>query len=235
MFLKKAFHIINTCDPEIATWSHDGLSFYVKDPDRFATEIIPKCFKHSQFSSFVRQLNFYGFRKLRDEHIELGNVDEHRAKWCQFRHSKFQRGRPDLLKEISKNTLKEVADKSELEALRSEVKDLKSIIKNLKSDMGILASLVGDLSKQVRSQDASSAAEPPSKKQRVLATPDSTGQTRPELPPPPPIAQPVSFASSERSQSREISLTSEDEEFLTSLFSEDDAFQVLPPDEVISA
>jgi len=240
MFLKKAFHIINTCDPEIAEWSDDGLSFYVKDPDRFASEIIPKCFKHSQFSSFVRQLNFYGFRKLRDEHIELDTVDEQRAKWCQFRHARFQRGRPDLLKEISKNTHKDVAEKTELEALRSEVKDLRAVIKNLKSDMGILASLVGDLSKKVRDQDASAQQQPPTKKQRISTHAHPPMPTEPvtQLPPLAPTVKPIPFSSTERTQSREVSsvsLTSEDEEFLTSLFaeSEGDNFASFP-DEVIS-
>lgn len=238
MFLRKAFFIINTCDPKIASWSRDGLSFIVKDVDRFSKEIIPRCFKHNHFSSFVRQLNFYGFRKLREEHIELENVDEETSKWCHFHHPKFQKGRPDLLKEISKNTHKDVAERTELEALRTEVKDLKSQIKNLKSDMGILASLVGDLTKQVQQTTTTSAAasssagassiisdkaqQPPTKKQRLAPTPI--------LPAP---------ASMQRLQSREVSndksvvsFTSEDEEFITSLFAEDDFTSL--PDEVLS-
>jgi len=49
--------MIDTCNPDIASWSTDGLAFYVKDPDRFATEVIPAYFKHSNFSSFVRQVS----------------------------------------------------------------------------------------------------------------------------------------------------------------------------------
>jgi hypothetical protein len=266
MFLKKAFHIINTCDPEIASWSKDGQSFVVKDPDRFATEVIPKCFKHNHFSSFVRQLNFYGFKKLREEHIELDNVDEKKAKWCHFRHPKFQRGRPDLLNQISKNTQKEVADKSELDALRMEVQSLKSVIKNMKSDMGILASMVGQLSKQVQGQNNSDPMnQPPAKKQRVNPpAPSAPAPYRPIAPStlaprpapvskvaiqpavvttatqPPPIVKGKPFSSAERGQSREISsvsLTTEDEEFLTSLFEDeslDKGFEQLP-DEVVSS
>jgi hypothetical protein len=256
MFLRKAYHIINTCDPQFASWSADGRSFYVKDQDRFAEEVIPKCFKHNHFSSFVRQLNFYGFRKLREDHVELDSVDEAKSKWCHFRHPKFQRGRPELLKEISKNTHKEVAEKTELDALRTEVKDLKAVIKNMKNDMGILASLVGDLGNQVRTNNDASG-QPPLKKQRL-----STGTPIPTTPPasnkevmqaipssPPasnkevmqaaPTVKPAPFnATTERAQSllSTGSFPSDDDQFFTSLFSEEGFEGGLSlPDEVISS
>jgi len=223
MFLRKAFHIVNTCDPTIASWSEDGKSFYVKDQDRFASEIIPKCFKHNHFSSFVRQLNFYGFRKLREDHIELDNVDESKSKWCHFRHPKFQRGRPDLLKEISKNTHKEVAEKTELDALRAEVKDLRALVQNMKKDMSVLAALVGDLSHQARLQNNGATSQPPLKKQRLEIEPVKPDTAKSSLPADPSIAtKPMPFGGERvQSQLSAVSFTSEDEEFLTSLFNED--------------
>lgn len=40
--------------------SDDGDMFIVKDPEIFASEVIPQYFDHNKFSSFARQLNFYG-------------------------------------------------------------------------------------------------------------------------------------------------------------------------------
>jgi hypothetical protein len=57
VFLKKTYLMIDTCDATIATWSDDGLSFVVKDTEKFASQIICQFFKHKNFSSFVRQLN----------------------------------------------------------------------------------------------------------------------------------------------------------------------------------
>ncbi|CAJ1934538.1 unnamed protein product [Cylindrotheca closterium] len=236
MFLRKAFHIVNTCDPTVAAWSEDGYSFYVKDQDRFASEIIPKCFKHNHFSSFVRQLNFYGFRKLREDHVELDNVDESKSKWCHFRHPKFQRGRPDLLREISKNTHKEVAEKTELDALRAEVKDLKALVQTMKKDMGVLATLVGDLSHQTRLQTATSTttSQPPLKKMRLEVEPLKPDIAKSAIPAVP--VKPVAFGG-ERTASglSAVTFNSEDEEFITSLFTEegfDDTLDI--PDAIVS-
>jgi len=188
-------------------------------------------------------LNFYGFRKLREEHVELDSVDESKSKWCHFRHPKFQRGRVDLLNQISKNTHKEVAEKTELDALRTEVKDLKSIIKNLKSDMGILASMVGELSKQVGRNSNDPSQQPPTKKQKLSPPAPSaphTAAVSKGATQAPPIIKPTPFSSTEKVQSREISsvsLNSEDEEFLTSLFADENfekSFEQLP-DEVVSS
>lgn len=58
-----------------ASWSETGDSFVVKNTQDFASKVIPCFFKHSNFSSFVRQLNFYGFRKVKAESIlNTGNV-----------------------------------------------------------------------------------------------------------------------------------------------------------------
>lgn len=75
MFLSKTYHMIERCDPAIATWAEDGLSFIVKNSELFAQKYLPQYFKHSNFSSFARQLNFYGFRKLRTDPILTTEAD----------------------------------------------------------------------------------------------------------------------------------------------------------------
>ena len=61
--------MIGRCEPTIATWSPLGDTFVVKNVKIFASTILPQYFKHSNFSSFNRQLNLYGFRKLKAEPI----------------------------------------------------------------------------------------------------------------------------------------------------------------------
>jgi hypothetical protein len=97
-FLDKTYQMVEACAPEIASWSADGRNFTVIDPVKFANTYIPKFFKHSNFSSFVRQMNFYGFRKTK-----VGEGDGRQSSW-QFEHPKFLRGQRSLLSDIKRKT-----------------------------------------------------------------------------------------------------------------------------------
>jgi hypothetical protein len=59
-FLTKTFDMVD--DPStdaIVGWSSGNNSFIVWDPPQFAQLLLPRYFKHGNFSSFVRQLNTY--------------------------------------------------------------------------------------------------------------------------------------------------------------------------------
>ncbi|KAI9598869.1 HSF-type DNA-binding-domain-containing protein [Syncephalis fuscata] len=82
----------------VVSWGDYGKSFIVKDQSEFSKSILPMHFKHSNFASFVRQLNKYDFHKVKrnnDDDIML--YGEHA--W-EFDHPMFQRNRHDLLEGI---------------------------------------------------------------------------------------------------------------------------------------
>lgn len=59
-FIKKIYGMVGDAETDgIISWSESGMSFVIRDHYKFCVEILPKHFKHANFSSFIRQLNTY--------------------------------------------------------------------------------------------------------------------------------------------------------------------------------
>mmetsp|Transcript_15118 Transcript_15118/g.17609 ORF Transcript_15118/g.17609 Transcript_15118/m.17609 type:complete len:296 (-) Transcript_15118:265-1152(-) len=79
------------CNEMLIQWSDSGQAFRIVDIEFFSTLILPKYFRTSKFSSFQRNLNLYGFSKVR-----RGPDSD------MYAHPSFLKGRPDLLSQLKK-------------------------------------------------------------------------------------------------------------------------------------
>ncbi|KAI3930824.1 hypothetical protein MKX01_037270 [Papaver californicum] len=89
-FLVKCYDMVDDTNTDsIISWCSSNGSFIIYDMIAFQKELLSKYFKHSNFSSFMRQLNTYGFRKMDPDRLIFGN-------------EKFIKGQKQLLKDISR-------------------------------------------------------------------------------------------------------------------------------------
>ncbi|KAG2670995.1 hypothetical protein I3843_14G112000 [Carya illinoinensis] len=87
-FLIKTYQLVDdTRTDHIVSWGEDETTFVVWRPPEFARDLLPNYFKHNNFSSFVRQLNTYGFKKIATDRWEFAN-------------EYFRKGAKHLLSEI---------------------------------------------------------------------------------------------------------------------------------------
>ncbi|KDQ33138.1 hypothetical protein PLEOSDRAFT_1087686 [Pleurotus ostreatus PC15] len=97
-FVKKLYKMLEDQSfQHVVSWGPQGDCFVVKDMNEFTKSILPRMFKHSNFASFVRQLNKYDFHKVKN--TDDNQFGEH--SWM-FRHPDFHANRRDALENIKR-------------------------------------------------------------------------------------------------------------------------------------
>jgi hypothetical protein len=88
-FPAKMYAILSRKDlSDIITWLPHGRSWKVLKPREFEVKVIPSYFEHAKFSSFIRQANGWGFRRIVSKGADRNS----------YYHELYLRGRPHLIK-----------------------------------------------------------------------------------------------------------------------------------------
>ncbi|KAI8074421.1 HSF-type DNA-binding-domain-containing protein [Gongronella butleri] len=95
-FVAKLFSMVNNHSiANLINWSACGQRFCVYDIPEFCKSVLPQYFRHSNWPSFVRQLNIYGFHKVQDS---ANYTDQIPHGSCEFQHLFFDRNGQNLHK-----------------------------------------------------------------------------------------------------------------------------------------
>jgi HSF-type DNA-binding len=99
-FLNKLYGMVNSPDTDPwVYWNDKGVSFIIPNSQALAEQVLGRHFKHNNFSSFVRQLNMYGFHKV--PHLNHGVLhNDGLPEVWEFTNENFHRNEPGRMQYI---------------------------------------------------------------------------------------------------------------------------------------
>lgn len=104
-FPNKLWRILGECTSGAISWTSDGTAVAINYA-KFQADYLENrldIFKTRNITSFIRQLNLYGFRMVSPQYrVTVGNSE--RPDLHVFRNDYFVRGRPDLLQSVTRKT-----------------------------------------------------------------------------------------------------------------------------------
>nr|XP_012594257.1 heat shock factor protein 3-like isoform X2 [Microcebus murinus] len=100
-FLAKLWALVDdTVLDDVIGWNENGQTFRIVNEQIFAKDLLPKYFKHNNISSFIRQLNMYGFRKVIT--LDSRMTGQVKKVAMEFQHPFFKKGESGLLENIKR-------------------------------------------------------------------------------------------------------------------------------------
>ncbi len=129
LFLFKLYDILNDNESnDIINWSSDDKSIIITNVNMLCNKVLPKYYKHTNYSSFVRQLNIYGFNKRK-------NLHKNKEGECYI-HEKFNKNiSKQQIMEITKQTKRIKLFSKLIKNKENKCDDSKDLIINDKDDL----------------------------------------------------------------------------------------------------
>ncbi|KAF0725969.1 hypothetical protein DYB37_003348 [Aphanomyces astaci] len=95
-FIQSLMDMLESDSPCVSWNPLDKRAFDILDTKTFADAVLPVYFRHAKFTSFQRQLNYFGFRKQSRRHSAI----------CTYAHSHYSMRVPTELLRIKRKVVK---------------------------------------------------------------------------------------------------------------------------------
>lgn len=139
-FICKLSSMLSDENKNIIRRNEDSSGFIIIDINEFARNILPKFFKTNKLSSFIRQLNYYGFHKDNTSVLPLESRE--------FKHSQFKNY---LINNNHKDNEKDDSNGDDnINVLKSENEKLRNILREKENAFAELHKRYSDLEKLVK-------------------------------------------------------------------------------------
>ncbi|XP_054164633.1 heat shock factor protein-like isoform X2 [Oppia nitens] len=143
-FITKLWRIVEDVTyNHLIQWSQNGRSFIIHDQSKFAKELLPLYFKHSNMASFIRQLNMYGFRKV--SNIENSGLRTERDD-IEFFHHFFSKDKERELEFIKRKT--PISKSGDSSAKPDDVNEMLQDMESIKGKQGNMDVLLTNMQRE---------------------------------------------------------------------------------------
>ncbi|CAD8175215.1 unnamed protein product [Paramecium pentaurelia] len=125
---------------DIIKWDEEGIKIKIIDKSLLQENVLPRFFKHSNYSSFLRQLNMYGFTSCKDQNGIL-----------TYEHPYFTQNK--IIQKLIQKKKQTHIEKQQVGTFIMEQKEIKNTMTTLKQEqINIQQQLVVFIKQQLRFQ-----------------------------------------------------------------------------------
>lgn len=140
-FVEKLYSILEeSSNSPYVRWRYDGKGVLIVNPELVGEKVLVKYFKHGNMSTLIRQLNKYGFNKVKCSET---SVKKHGSNVIEFFHKYFEAGRRDMLHLIKRK--KTLNSRRTLDGGQSNARVFNQMIIMQNSALRVFENIINDL------------------------------------------------------------------------------------------
>lgn len=140
-FVEKLYSILeDSSNSPYIRWRYDGKGVLIVNPELVGEKVLVNYFKHGNLSTLIRQLNKYGFNKVK---CSESSTNKHGGGVVEFVHKYFEAGRRDILHLIKRK--KTINSRKSMESGQNNLRVFNQMIVMQNSALRVFENIMNNL------------------------------------------------------------------------------------------